>query len=160
MSSKCFTRRVALFIVKQKSSQSPSRQSKVQLQVISQRLDWSDSIIERTIGLELSLDNLLPAEKGGLRRADVSKSVCLFVCLSVCCCIDFPLNFTMVMGSFTQKHVLIQTDQSESWKGCMGPFRLTNQGAGYVADQSEFLIISPCKGITDDSHLLICQLSV
>ena len=60
----------------------------------------------------------------------------------------------MVMGSFTQKHVLIQTDQSESKVGCMGPFRLTNQGAGRVcvrpirekgecvrkgADQSEFL---------------------
>ena len=68
---------------------------------------------------------LLPAEKGGLRTADVSGSVCLSVGVSF----DFPLNFTMVMGSFTQKHVLIQPDQSESRKVCMGPFRLTNQGA-------------------------------
>ena len=48
--------------------------------------------------------------KGGFRSADV----CLFVCLFVAVSFEFPLNFTMVMGSFTQKHVLIQTDQSES----------------------------------------------
>ena len=36
---------------------------------------------------------LLPAEKGGLRRADVSECVAVSF--------DFPLNFTMVMGSFT-----------------------------------------------------------
>ena len=54
--------------------------------------------------------DFLPADKGGLRRADVS----VYVCLSVCSLVDFPLNFTMVMGSFTQKYVLIQTDQSES----------------------------------------------
>ena len=44
---------------------------------------------------------------------------------------DFPLNFTMVMGSFTQMHVLIQTDQSENGDGVCG-HKLTNQGAGRV----------------------------
>ena len=42
------------------------------------------------------------------------------VCLSVAVSFDFPLNFTMVMGSFTQKHVLIQADQSESREGSVG----------------------------------------
>ena len=79
----------------------------------------------------MKLPRLLPAEKGGLRRADVSDYECLSVCLSVCSLVDLSLNFTMVMGSFTQKHVLIQTDQSES-RVCMGPFRLTNQRAERV----------------------------
>ena len=57
--------------------------------------------------------------KGVLRRADV----CLSVCLSVAVSFDFPLNFTMVMGSFTQKHVLIQADQSESREGMYGPIQ-------------------------------------
>ena len=46
---------------------------------------------------------LLPAEKGGLRRADVRDSVCLSVCLFVAELIC-----------------------------CMGPFYLTNQRAGIV----------------------------
>ena len=45
------------------------------------------------------------------------------VCLSVAVSFDFPLNFTMVMGSFTQKHVLIQADQSESREGMYGPIQ-------------------------------------
>ena len=89
--------------------------------------------------------------KGGLRRADVSDSVCSFF--------DFPLNFTMVMGSFTQKHVLIQTDQSESrdcvWAHSDWPIRkkvmLTNPN---------FLIISPCKGIKGELYLWYVSLSV
>ena len=59
----------------------------------------------------------MPAEKGGLRTVDVSVSVCSLV--------DLSLNFTMVMGSFTQKHVLIQSDQSERGK-VYGPI-LTDQ---------------------------------
>ena len=93
----------------------------------------------------------LPAEKGGLRRVDVS--------LTLCSCFDFPLNFTMVMGSFTQKHVLIQTDQSESrdcvWAHSDWPIRkkvmLTNPN---------FLIISPCKGIKGELYLWYVSLSV
>ena len=65
----------------------------------------------------------MPAEKGGLRRADVSQWVC--------CSFDFPLNFTMVMGSFTQKYVPIQTDQSGSREGMYG-HKLTNQREGRV----------------------------
>ena len=63
-----------------------------------------------TLEASKALECLLPAEKGGLRRVDVSESVCLSVTVSF----EFLLNFIMViMGSFTQKHVLIQTDQSE-----------------------------------------------
>ena len=80
------------------------------------------------------------------------------VCLSVAF-FDFPLNFTMVMGSFTQKHVLIQTDQSESrdcvWAHSDWPIRkkvmLTNPN---------FLIISPCKGIKGELYLWYVSLSV
>ena len=77
--------------------------------------------------LNLLNDNshhLLPAEKGGLRTVVVSGSVCL----SVCCCFDFLLNFTMVMGSFSQQYGLIQSDQSESREGMYGPIH---------SDQSE-----------------------
>ena len=34
----------------------------------------------------------------------------------------------MVMGSFTQKHVLIQTDQSESREGMYGPIQTDQSG--------------------------------
>ena len=109
--------------------------------------------------LDSPLSSFLPAEKGGLRTVDVSQSVSL----KVCCSFDFPLNFTIAMGSFTQKHVLIQTGQSGSRKGMYGPIQTDqseNREGTYVlaqADQSEFLIISPCMGIKDESHLLICQ---
>ena len=63
------------------------------------------------------------------------------------------------MGSFTQKHVLIQTDQSESrdcvWAQSDWPIRkkvmLTNPN---------FLIISPCKGIKGELYLWYVSLSV
>ena len=56
---------------------------------------------------------------------------------------EFQLNFTMVMSSFTQKHVLIQTDQSESGEGMYGPIQTDQSG-----DRE---IISPCKGIKEES---------
>ena len=53
-------------------------------------------------------------------------SVSLFV--SVCVSFDFPLNFTMVMGSFTWLYGPIPIDQSES--------RIV---ISQLTDQSEFL---------------------
>ena len=47
----------------------------------------------------------------------------------------------MVMGSFTQKHVLIQADQSESREGMYGPIQTdqsgSREGMWAQADQSE-----------------------
>ena len=63
----------------------------------------------------------MPAEKGGLRRADVSECVAVSF--------DFPLNFTIINGSFTQKHVLMQTDQSESREGMYGPIQTDQSGS-------------------------------
>ena len=54
---------------------------------------------------------LLPAEKGGLRTRVVSGWVG-GLCV-ICSLVDLSLNFTMVMGSFNQKHVLILIGQSE-----------------------------------------------
>ena len=75
---------------------------------------------------------------------------------------DLSLNFTMVIGSFTQKHVLIQTDQSESREGMYGPIQADQSGSregmcGYKLTNQNFLIISPCKDTKDESHLLVCQ---
>ena len=53
------------------------------------------------------------------------------VCLSVGVSFDLSLNFTMVIGSFTQKHVLIQADQSECREGMCG-HKMTNQREGRV----------------------------
>ena len=52
--------------------------------------------------------------------------------MSVGVSFDFALNFTMVMGSFVQKPVLILTDQSEGRDGVCG-HRLTNQRVGRVS---------------------------
>ena len=68
---------------------------------------------------------LLPAEKGGLRTVDVSQCVGQ----SVCCSFDFQLNFTIVMGSFIQKHVLNQTGQSESRESMYGPIQTGQSGS-------------------------------
>ena len=59
------------------------------------------------MNIKIKSEYLLPADKGGLRSADVSMKVCL----SVCCSFEFTLNFTMVMGSFTGMYVLIVIDQ-------------------------------------------------
>ena len=98
---------------------------------------------------------LLPAEKGGLRTADVSPCVCVCVCLcqfwfsiefqhgyglihtEVCAHSDWPIREQGTM------YGPIQTDQSGSREGLCG-HKLTNQREGRVcvkkqADQSEFL---------------------
>ena len=49
--------------------------------------------------------------------------------VSVAVSFDFTLNFTMVKGSFTHKHVLIQTDQSESREGMYGPIQTDQSGS-------------------------------
>ena len=76
---------------------------------------------------------LLPAEKGGLRTVDVSECVCVSF--------DFQLNFNVVIGSFIKKHVLIQTDQSESREGLYGPIQTDQSGSreqgGYVWAQTD-----------------------
>ena len=79
---------------------------------------------------------LQPAEKVGLETVDVSECVCVSF--------YFQLNFTMVIGSFIKKHVLIQTGQSESREVLYEPIQTDQSGSreqgGYVwakTDQTE-----------------------
>ena len=72
---------------------------------------------------------LLPAEKGGLRRADVRYSVCLSVCLSVAVLIDQSESRYGLTDQSESRYSL--TDQSEDREGVCG-HRLTNQREGRV----------------------------
>ena len=58
------------------------------------------------------IHNYCPPKRAGLGLGLSVGGLCV-----VCSLVDLSLNFTMVMGSFKQKHVLILIGQSEIWEG-------------------------------------------